>query len=109
MVSDEPWRALADGIELRGRVTPRGGRDAIEGIGGLEGAGPVLRLRVRVPPTDGQANEAARRLLADTLECPHSAVSLHSGAAAGMKVFRVEGVRSEEGRAAFATIAGASA
>ena len=36
MQGDRPWRACAGGIELRVRVTPRGGADAVEGIEGSD-------------------------------------------------------------------------
>lgn len=41
---------------------------------------------------DGEANAAARELLADVLGVAKSRVELHSGAKSRRKVFRVEGL-----------------
>lgn len=101
MALDEPWRMCPDGIEVRVRVTPRGGRDAVDGIDRPDASGPLVKLRVRVAPAAGAANKAVRRLLAEALGCPLSAVSLRTGATARVKVFRVEGLTPDDARAAF--------
>ena len=66
---------LPDGLELRLRVTPRAGRNAVETIETLGDGRAVLKVRVRAPPTDGEANEAVRRLVAKDLGRPVSAVA----------------------------------
>ncbi|KAB0264680.1 DUF167 family protein [Microvirga brassicacearum] len=86
-----PWRPRPDGLEVRVRVTPRGGRDAIEGIDIMADGQRVLKVRVRAVPEDGAANEAVRRLLAKALRLPASAVRLEAGATARLKTFVVEG------------------
>ncbi|MDF2972320.1 MAG: bifunctional methylenetetrahydrofolate dehydrogenase/methenyltetrahydrofolate cyclohydrolase [Microvirga sp.] len=48
-----PWRIRPEGLEVRVRVTPRGGRDAIDGIETLSDGRPVLKVRVRAVPEDG--------------------------------------------------------
>lgn len=96
-VSDDrswPWHALASGLELRVRVTPRGGRDAIDGLDELSDGRKVLKVRVRVAPEDGAANEAVRKMLAKALRCPASKVILKSGATARLKIFHIEGEAS---------------
>ncbi len=93
-VSPLPWQVIADGLELRVRVTPRGGRDAVDGIEELSDGRKVLKIRVRVVPEDGAANDAVRKLLAKTLGCPASKVELRSGATARLKTFRIEGESS---------------
>jgi uncharacterized protein (TIGR00251 family) len=80
-----------DGLELRIRVTPRGGRDAIDGVETLSDGRRVLKVRVRAVPEDGAANEAVRRLLAKGLKVPASAVSLEAGATARLKTFLIAG------------------
>jgi len=65
------------------RVTPRAGRDAVDGFDG-EGH---LRVRVAAPPADGQANKAVARLLATTLGLASRDVVLVSGATSRLKVF----------------------
>ncbi len=96
--SDEnalPWRPLLEGVELRVRVTPRGGRDAIDGVETLSDGRAVLKVRVRVAPEDGAATEAVRKLLAKALKCSASKVNLKSGATARLKLFHVEGATAE--------------
>jgi uncharacterized protein YggU (UPF0235/DUF167 family) len=86
-----PWSTRADGIEIKIRVTPRGGRDAIEGVEALSDGRPVLKVRVRAAPEDGAANEGIRRLLAKAVRRPPSAVALTAGATARVKTFAIEG------------------
>ena len=86
-----PWRLRADGLEVRVRVTPRGGRDAIDGVDVLSGGQTVLKVRVRAVPEDGAANEGVRRLLAKALKRPPSAVILEAGATARVKTFLISG------------------
>ncbi len=78
-----PWRIRSEGLEVRVRVTPRGGRDAIDGVEALSDGRPV--------PEDGAANEGVRRLLAKALKLPASAVSLEAGATARLKTFAISG------------------
>ena len=73
------------------RVTPRGGRDAIEGV--TEDG--VLRVRVRAAPVDGAATEAVLRLIADALGVPRSRVTLEAGATARTKRLCVDGIDTE--------------
>ena len=81
------------------RLRPRASR---AGVGGVrEGA---LELRVSAPPVEGEANAAARELLAEVLGVPRTRVSLHQGDKSRRKVFRVEGL---DPAAALARIAAA--
>lgn len=99
------WRIRPDGLEMRVRVTPKGGRDAIDGLETLSDGRPVLKLRVRAAPADGAANESVRRLLAKALRLPASAVSLEAGATARLKTFVMTG-DGEALAAALATLTG---
>jgi len=85
------WRVRSDGLEVRVRVTPRGGRDAIDGVEILSDGRAVLKVRVRAAPHDGAANEGVRRLLAKSMKLPASAVSLEAGATARLKTFLISG------------------
>ncbi len=82
---------MPGGLTLDVRLTPRGGRDAIEGIDALSDGRAVLRARVRVPPTEGGANAALVRLIADTLKIAARQVTLVAGAKARIKRLRIEG------------------
>jgi hypothetical protein len=85
------WSIRPGGLDIRVRVTPRGGRDAIDRVETLSDGRPVLKIRVRAAPEDGAANEAVRRLLAKALKRPASAVSLEAGATARLKTFLISG------------------
>ncbi len=67
-----PWRATAEGIVVACRLTPKGGRDAIEGVRVLSDGTTVLACRVREPPEDGRANAALCRLIAEAAGAPAS-------------------------------------
>jgi uncharacterized protein (TIGR00251 family) len=66
---------------------PRASRNAIEGTH----AG-TLKVRLTAPPLDGRANEAVRRLLAERLNVPISAVRIVSGDKSRTKRVAVSGV-----------------
>jgi hypothetical protein len=72
-------------------VTPRAGSDAITGWQGDE-----LRVRLRAPPVEGQANAALRRLLASKLKVTPSSIELMTGATGRTKRLRVTGLSLEE-------------
>jgi uncharacterized protein YggU (UPF0235/DUF167 family) len=73
------------------RLTPRGGRDAVDGAG----EDGVLRVRVAAPPTEGAANRALLKLLAVELRVPVSALTLDAGASSRTKRLRVGGLAPE--------------
>jgi len=76
------------------RVTPRGGRDAIEGWTTDADGRPLLRVRVAAAASDGQANDALIALIARTVGRPKSAVRLVRGAAARIKQLEIEGLEA---------------
>lgn len=67
------------------RVTPKGGRDAIEGWTRDDAGRPILRVRVAVAAADGAANAAVLALLAKALQRPKSALTLFAGQTARLK------------------------
>jgi uncharacterized protein (TIGR00251 family) len=88
----KPWTVTADGVVLMVRLTPRGGRDAIDGIEQLADGRRVLKVRVRAAASGGEANAALIKLIAGTLGVPAGDVSLLSGATARLKRLKVAGV-----------------
>jgi uncharacterized protein (TIGR00251 family) len=80
------------------RLTPRGGRNAIDGWDG-----ETLRVRVASAPVDGKANDALMRLLAKALGLAPSRVNLISGAQARVKTIEVDGLSADEVRRALDT------
>jgi uncharacterized protein (TIGR00251 family) len=86
-----PWQVLADGLALTVRLTPKGGRDAIDGIEQMADGRAVLKVRVRAAPSEGEANDALVRLLAKSLGVAAREVNLVAGATARIKRLKVEG------------------
>ena len=86
-----PYRILGQGLELDVRLTPKGGRNALDGVGTLADGRSVLLARVRAAPEDGAANAALTRLVAEALDLPRSAVTLAAGHKARIKTLRVAG------------------
>jgi uncharacterized protein len=85
------WRATSSGIDIHCRLTPKGGRDAIDGVAALSDGQSVLVARVRTAPEDGKANEALRALIAARLGVSVSSVRLTAGAKSRVKQLSVEG------------------
>lgn len=86
-----PWSATAGGITLVVRLTPKGGRDAIDGVETMSDGRAVLKVRVRAAPSEGEANAALCSLLAKTLGVRARDVALASGATARIKRLIVSG------------------
>jgi len=77
-------------MRFRVRLTPKGGRDAIDGWW-ADGTGRALKARVAAPPEDGKANAALIGLLARTLDVRKSDVRIALGAASRVKTIEVVG------------------
>ena len=86
-----PWSAIAGGIALTVRLTPKGGRNAIEGIDVLSDGRAVLKARVAAPPSEGEANDALCRLIAKAMGVPPRDVALVAGASARIKRLTIAG------------------
>jgi uncharacterized protein (TIGR00251 family) len=86
-----PWRTSTGGISVALRVTPRGGRDGIEGVETLANARSVVKVRVRAVAEGGEANRAVTELLAKALGVPKASVRLLSGATSRLKQIAVDG------------------
>jgi uncharacterized protein (TIGR00251 family) len=86
-----PWIVAADGLLVSVRLTPKGGRDAIDGIEQLADGRMVLKVRVRAAPNEGEANAALVGLLARTTRIAPGRICLVSGAAARIKRIKIEG------------------
>lgn len=81
-------------MRLTVRVTPRAGRDALDGWSEDASGRALLKVKVRAAPADGQANEAVRRLIASELGLAASSVRLVQGAAARIKTLQIEAEES---------------
>jgi uncharacterized protein (TIGR00251 family) len=87
----EPWRPSIGGMTVFLRVTPRGGRDGVEGIEALSDGRAVMKVRVRAIADGGEANRAVTKLLAKTLRVPQASVQISSGATSRLKQVEVSG------------------
>ena len=91
MSQDAPWRPTIDGVLISCRLTPKGGRDAIDGATTLSDGARVLTARVRAAPEDGKANAALCALVAARLGVAPSRVKLTAGAKSRVKQISVAG------------------
>jgi uncharacterized protein YggU (UPF0235/DUF167 family) len=87
----DPWRYSTEGISIALRVTPRGGRDDIDGVETLANGKSVVKVRVRAIAEGGEANRAVTELLAKALGVPKRNVRLLAGATSRLKQVAVDG------------------
>jgi uncharacterized protein (TIGR00251 family) len=86
-----PWTSVPHGLLVNVRLTPRGDRDAIEGIERRADGSVVLKARVRAAPSEGEANTALCRLFADALDTAPRQVTVVAGATARVKRLQIAG------------------
>lgn len=86
-----PYRIERERLLVDVRLTPRGGRDAVEGAETLADGRAVLKARVRAVPEDGKANAALESLIAAALGIGRSQVAVVQGKTARLKTLAVEG------------------
>lgn len=84
-------RIAPDGIMIDIRLTPRGGRDCLEGGRDLADGRRVLAARVAAVPEKGAANAALVALLAARFGVSKAAVEIVSGLTSRVKTVRVAG------------------
>ena len=72
-------------------MTPRGGRDDIDGIETLANGRAVVKMRVRAIAEGGEANRAVTELLAKVLGVPRVRIKLLAGATSRLKQVAVDG------------------
>ena len=95
----DPWRYSTEGISVALRVTPRGGRDDIDGIETLANGRSVVKIRVRAIAEGGEANRAVTELLAKALGVPKRCVRVLSGTTSRQKQVAVDGDPTKLGEA----------
>jgi uncharacterized protein len=83
-------RAVAAGVVVPVRLTPKSGCDEIAGLEGFGGE-TVLKARVRAVPEDGRANAALEKLIAKWLGLPPSAVKVAHGGRSRLKQIVIDG------------------
>jgi|SRR4051794_10161729 uncharacterized protein len=82
---------MPGGLSVNVRLTPKGGRDAIDGIERLADGRAVLKARVRAAPSEGNANTALIRLIGRALDVAPRQVTLAAGASARIKRLTIAG------------------
>ncbi len=85
---------------LHVRVTPRAGRDCIDGM--RDG---VLCVRLAAPPVEGKANAALVKLLAAALGVAARDVRVVRGVTARQKTVAVDGIPADEVRRRLSQVA----
>ena len=95
------------GLRLAVRVTPKGGRDAVDGWSADEAGRPYLKVRITAAPSDGAANAALTAFLAKALRRPKSAVRIVTGETSRMKILEIDGLEPAALAAAFGSPDGA--
>lgn len=90
-MAGEPWSATSGGLVVHVRLTPKGGRDAIDGVETMSDGRSVLKVRVRAAPSEGEANAALCKLIAKLLHVPARDVTLAAGATSRVKRLEIAG------------------
>ncbi len=83
--------AHGDHVRLTVRLTPNGGRDAIDGLEAAADGDEHLKVRVSAVPEKGRANQALLAFLAKKLGLAKTKLSLISGETQRKKILRIEG------------------
>lgn len=90
-MAGEPWSVTSGGLVVHVRLTPKGGRDAIDGVETMSDGRSVLKVRVRAAPSEGEANAALCKLIAKSLRVPARDVTLTAGATSRVKRLEING------------------
>ena len=89
---------MSESARLPVRLTPGASADRIDGWDVDADGRPVLRVRVRARPVEGEANDALIKLLAKTLGVPKSAVAIQRGGQSRTKMVVIDGLSGDEAR-----------
>jgi uncharacterized protein YggU (UPF0235/DUF167 family) len=92
---------VATDAVLTVRVTPKGGRDGIDGWARDADGRPMLKVRVSAAPADGAANAAVTALVAKALGLPRSRVRIAAGETSRVKRLQIDGASEADLARAF--------
>lgn len=81
------------------RLQPGAAREGIDGWDVDADGRPVLKVRVRARPVEGEANAALIALIARALDVPRRAVGLARGGQSRLKMLEIDGLDEAEVRA----------
>ena len=85
------WGPMTGGVTLSVRVSPRGGRNAVEGLVADAEGKPQLGVRVAAAPVDGEANDAVEATLARWLGVKPREVEVTGGLTTRSKIVTIDG------------------
>ncbi len=80
------FERTASGLRVHVLVQPRASRDALLGVHGGQ-----LKIALRAPPIDGEANAALVAFVAKVLHVPKKVIAIAHGEASRKKTIVVEG------------------
>jgi uncharacterized protein YggU (UPF0235/DUF167 family) len=87
----KPYTAVAGGMRLAVRLTPRASRNGVDGIAADADDRPILKLRLVALPVEGAANVALVAFLADALRLRKGDITIRSGQTSRNKVLHLAG------------------
>ena len=87
----KPYAAVAGGVRLALRLTPRASKNGVDGILQDADGRPLLKLRLVAPPVDGAANEALIAYLAKALSLRKADITIRSGETSRVKILHLAG------------------
>jgi uncharacterized protein YggU (UPF0235/DUF167 family) len=90
-----PFSAVADGLSLRVRLTPKARRSAVDGLAAEADGSVALKVAVTAAPEKGRANEALIALLAREWHVAKSAITLTQGGSDRRKLLHLAGDPAE--------------
>lgn len=80
------------------RLTPGASADRIDGWDVDAEGRPVLKVRVRARPIEGEANASLVKLVAKALGVPKSAVAIQRGGQSRIKILVIERLSEDEAK-----------
>lgn len=83
--------AVAGGVRVQIRLTPKASRDRVDGLAPEADGGVVLKTSVTAVPEDGKANAALIKLLSKEWRLPKSTMAIVQGATDRRKVLFITG------------------
>ena len=87
----KPYTAVAGGVRLAVRLTPRASRNGVDGIAVDANDRPLLKLRLVAPPVEGAANVALVAFLSDALSLRRTDIVIRSGDTSRTKILHLSG------------------
>jgi uncharacterized protein (TIGR00251 family) len=88
---ESSMKETKDGVLLPIKVVPKSSKNALVG-----GEGAELKIKIKAPPHEGEANKELIRFLSKTWKIPKTLFSIESGLASRHKKVLIQGVSPEK-------------